>query len=392
MEKFIVLDEELKPRKLQPNKLPVWELGKKPQSDLMEQWVEEKKSRDKESAEDRNRWNRSRQDESPRKEEEPIKKTFALGSKEEVNFGRDLGFFATLLASYNNHWVLKTCPEDWWIAIIQKISVTVDMNANVPDVRQFFVSHEGKKTLEVTVAQSIYDVDYELFFKQMRSQISQNINNPEYTALTECNFSQTTSVQRMVSDIMLMYGFKEYFDYRMVCGCGIPGVTMVGTEEDWKALIEKHTELEKFLQPIEEVLKLSAWFKSSKSVLEKLLQTYQGNPDRDWWSKLIGKIPGASGIGLKPGGGWFIRDFLGLGEYASLSQVPTGINVVPLTIARPRITEEADLVGGVTGYKVEEDAVIMNTTKFKFKTKTKFPMVQTVHGWGLFLKPDSVFR
>jgi len=386
MEKFIVLDEELKPRKLRPNKLPVWELGKKPQSDLMEQWVEAKKFRDKESAEDRNRWNRSSQDESTKvgKEEEPIKKTFALGSKEEVNFGRDLGFFATLLWPPTTITGYSRRPEDWWIAIIQKISVTVDRNANVPDVRQFFVSHEGKKTLGVTVAQSIYDVDYELFFKQMRSQISQNINNPEYTALTECNFSQTTSVQRMVNDIMLMYGFKEYFDYRMVCGCGIPGVTMVGTEEDWKALIEKHTELEKFLQPIEEVLKLSAWFKSSKSVLEKLLQTYQGEPDTDWWSKLIGKIPGASGIGLKPGGGWFIRDFLGLGEGASLSQVPTGINVVPLTIAHPRITEEADLVGGVTGYKVEEDAVIVNTTKF--------PMVQTVHGWGLFLKPDSVFR
>ena len=32
----------------------------------------------------------------------------------------DLGFFGTLLTAYNKHWVLKTCPEDWWITIRYK--------------------------------------------------------------------------------------------------------------------------------------------------------------------------------------------------------------------------------------------------------------------------------
>ena len=29
----------------------------------------------------------------------------------------DIGFFDTLVTAYNNHWVLKTCPEDWWMSI-----------------------------------------------------------------------------------------------------------------------------------------------------------------------------------------------------------------------------------------------------------------------------------
>ena len=37
-------------------------------------------------------------------EEEPSTKTFVLGSKEEVSYDRDVGLFATLLVSYNNHW------------------------------------------------------------------------------------------------------------------------------------------------------------------------------------------------------------------------------------------------------------------------------------------------
>ena len=36
-----------------------------------------------------------------------------------------------------------------------------------------------------------------------------------------------------------------------------------------------------------------------------------------------------------------------------------------------------DLVAGITGYKVKEMLLLM---------------AQSVHGWGLFLKPDSVFR
>ena len=62
-------------------------------------------------------------------------KTFVLGSqvilsslyhwpiqiiwlKEPVNYNSgDIGFFDTLLTAYNNHWVLRTSPEDWWMTI-----------------------------------------------------------------------------------------------------------------------------------------------------------------------------------------------------------------------------------------------------------------------------------
>jgi len=378
VEKFVLLDNNLKPQ--DATKL---DIRKKCQSDLLEIWVQEKKARD-ERSEEAKYWRENKQA-KVEEQDESIKKTFVLGSKEEVSYGPNVGLFATLLSSYNNHWVLKTCPEDWWITITQKIAVAIDKNANHPDVRPFFVSHEGKKTLTVQVGPSIYGVDYEWFFKQMRSQISKNINNPEYTDLIDCNFSQSTSVQKIVNDIMLMYGFKEYFEYRMMLGCGIPGVTMVGTEDDWKALIEKHDKLEKFLEPLECVLELSAWFKSSKSVLEMLLQTYQGKPDTDWWSKIISRRRYGSG-GQCDFGGWFVKDFLGLGSNADFKDIPSGINTVPLSITDGTNTDEADLVAGVTGYKVEKDAVTEEASK------TIYPVVQSVHGWGLLLKPDSVFR
>ena len=62
---------------------------------------------------------------------------------------------------------------------------------------------------------------------------------------------------------------------------------MMGTEEDWRKMIDKLEKAENILQPIEEQLKLADWFKRCKIVLENLLETFRGNPDKDWWSRIM---------------------------------------------------------------------------------------------------------
>ena len=120
----------------------------------------------------------------------PQQKTFALGSRGEVCYESDVGFLAAVLCAYNNHWLLKTSPEDWWIAITQKVAMTIDEKANDPSVKQFFVSHEGKKQLTVKVDPPIYNVDYEWFFNEMKDLISTNINNSEATTRQNSNKQQ----------------------------------------------------------------------------------------------------------------------------------------------------------------------------------------------------------
>ena len=114
------------------------------------------------------------------------------------------------------------------------------------------MNHEGKKTLTVDGGPSIYGVDHEWFFKKMSEQIKANINKPDYTDAIESDFSSSTPVQKIVNNIMLMYSFQKYFEYRMLLMCGIPGVIMMGLEEDWKNMIEKLEKIEAILQPIEE--------------------------------------------------------------------------------------------------------------------------------------------
>ena len=136
-----------------------------------------------------------------------MNKTFRLGSDGQVSTGEDKGLFSTILAAYSNHWVLKTRPEDWWTTISQIIAIRIDKKANDKAVRKFFVSHEGKKKLTVKIDE-IDDIDSERFFNEMISQITRNINKPEYTSLMESDFSESTAVDRVINSIMLMYSFK----------------------------------------------------------------------------------------------------------------------------------------------------------------------------------------
>ena len=147
-------------------------------------------------------------------------KVFRLGSQQTVSAGEDNGFLSVIMAAYNNHWVLRTRPEDWWTSIAQIIATKIDKVAKEDLVRQFFVSHEGKKKLTVDIGPSVSGIDDEWFFQRMISQISQNINKPEYTTLMESDFSRSTSVDKIVNSIMLMYSFQEYFEYRAMTFCG----------------------------------------------------------------------------------------------------------------------------------------------------------------------------
>ena len=84
-----------------------------------------------------------------------------LGSDGMVYCHKDDGIFSAVLAAYNNHWKLRTSPDDWWLCVVKKVSLAIDENAEKPAVRNLFVNHEGKKSLSVNVPTAcIYDIDY----------------------------------------------------------------------------------------------------------------------------------------------------------------------------------------------------------------------------------------
>ena len=63
---------------------------------------------------------------------------------------------------------------------------------------------------------------------------------------------------------------------------------MLGSLEDWEKLKIKFQKLNLLLQPIKADIGLnSTWWQSAGGVFEKLVQTYQGNPDKEWWKRIV---------------------------------------------------------------------------------------------------------
>ena len=134
-----------------------------------------------------------------------------LGSECMIYCDADNGMFSAVLAAYNNHWKLRTAPDDWWFCVIKRVALCIDNNAGKESVRQMFVEHEGKKTLSVDVPTTcIYDVDYDLFFQQMSEEIAKNVKVPSYVDLVTADFTTTTPALRIVSQITIMSSLQVW--------------------------------------------------------------------------------------------------------------------------------------------------------------------------------------
>ena len=170
--------------------------------------------------------------------------------------------------------------------IVRNVAQAIDENGEKNRVRKFFVDHEGKKTIEVCAGsnpnpwvftQPSFDG---WLFDQFSEGIRKNIKTPGYVDAMAADFSTTTPDQLIASQIMLMSSVQKYFDFVMYFDCGIPGVEMKGTLQDWNQLIAKTENLKKLLQPIMDEIAMKEWFGTTLTTLKKLVDTFEGKPDK----------------------------------------------------------------------------------------------------------------
>jgi hypothetical protein len=114
-------------------------------------------------------------------------------------------------------------------------------------------------------------------------------------SLLECDFSITTKNSLTASRIVLLDMLKEYFSYRCCLDCGVPKVTLEGTLEDWTKLQDKVVQLRQL------DLDMDFWLDRLDPVIWKLVETYKGNVDEEFWPKIISKQSFVSGPSIVTG-------------------------------------------------------------------------------------------
>ena len=156
---------------------------------------------------------------------------------------------------------------------------------------------------------------------------------------------------------------------------------MLGTEEDWQNLLSKLEALKTLLEPIRKDLGLrNTWWSVVQEVFEKLLATYRGTPDYDWWSRIVTY----QGFGSGPRGytGWITKFMEMTEDLKEVNEFTSGLMTVPLTIAHPSgLKDTAALVAGCLGFTIHEDGA-----------DHKIPSIQPFQGWSLLLPKNSPFR
>ncbi|KAL3905740.1 MAG: hypothetical protein SGILL_009554, partial [Bacillariaceae sp.] len=370
--------------------------------------------------------------------------SYAAGScleNDKVYFdGQDTGLWQCIHEAWQNHWNLRTSPEDWWFPVCRRIAKALiteskfekDMkdcdgtNYGTP-VQDFFLSSSSKTSISVDVpesgpAESEINKSFEAIFDEIHKQVHDAIKCPEYANCMLNDFPTTsTSTHTIVSQINLMESLEEFFEYKInYCTCGLKGVEMLGTVEDWELLKRKFQEMRNLLDPLMGVASMGwflppEWWQCVEMVFDNLILARK-HPERSgpfWRSILVQSEPE---VDRNPYNreratkkyrdrqkfvaydGWLVRFLKGdrdtinekdfkdividsgnpVNEMSGMCQSPLNVT---LKWCEPNINEDVRLIGGILGFHCHENDTMNGT-----------PSLQPHHMWAMMVDPSSKLR
>ncbi len=188
-------------------------------------------------------------------------------------------FFYGMYEAYSNHRPFILSPDMIWLLISQ--GFTRHVKANPESMRKFFVDFVGKLSLVVESYKPLNDptLAWEEIFPKFTDQIRQHTGD-ELVELLSCNFSTTTSVEKIASEITIMEAVKPYFEFIILyVGCGIPEITLEGTPEDWEKVLNKARELKKY--------NLKWWISELEPLLQEFVKASKGDINKEFWQNMF---------------------------------------------------------------------------------------------------------
>jgi hypothetical protein len=195
-----------------------------------------------------------------------------------VNYGYN-SFFYGMYQAYAEHRPFVLSPDMIWLLISQGFARHV--NANPEKLREYFGDSSGKLTLVVNSDNDLLkdSTHWETIFPQFTSQIAEHAGKELINTLTS-NFSTTTEIEKIASEITILEATEPYFEYVvMYVVCGIPEITLQGTTEDWQKILDKTKKLSKY--------DLKWWTDELEPILNEFVNASKGDIDKDFWRNMF---------------------------------------------------------------------------------------------------------
>jgi hypothetical protein len=285
-----------------------------------------------------------------------------------ANEAGDHGLVNAVHLAFSEHRPLVLTPDAIWLTLAQGFAQHVNNHAEA--LRSRFVSHKDQMVLKVEVKEVTSAEHWSSAIQQWSTQIGERVEAALYELMI-CNFSTTTPVVKTASQVAMMDAFQQYFEYQLMCICGIPSVTLKGTLADWVKIRERVDVMEAY--------HLEWWTDRLKLVCDALVETAKGTPSRTFWRHIYKPKEVYGGEVMT---GWLAdlfpyinddrtktptvrnpilatpREKLTVEDGLSPESVPTGLSQAPfkLSFLPTQQTYELELIAGFIGVQENETA------------------------------------
>jgi hypothetical protein len=195
-----------------------------------------------------------------------------------VSFGYH-SFFNGMYQAYADHRPFVLSPDMIWLLISQGFARHIHANAEA--LRNRFVNFEGKVSLIVRSDSLELDspADWEMIFPEFTRQIAAHTGE-DLVNLLSCEFSTTGPAEKVASEITVMEAMEPYFEFVVIkVVCGIPEITLKGTPDDWKKILEKTKKLGDY--------DLRWWTDKLEPILNEFVKASKKNIDNDFWRNMF---------------------------------------------------------------------------------------------------------
>lgn len=183
--------------------------------------------------------------------------------------------------AFAEHRPLALSPDAVWLTVAQGLARHVRLSPGAVDGR--LARHEGNERLEVEHG-GPFPTDSAgaaALVRAMTEALGRETDEG-LARLFRCDFSTSTEVERVASEIVLLDACSPAYDHRVACVGGIPTITLTGTAADWRAIRARVEVVSELVAPSA----IAAWGPALASITDRLVAAAEGVPDRAFFQRM----------------------------------------------------------------------------------------------------------
>jgi hypothetical protein len=201
--------------------------------------------------------------------------------------------------AYSQHYIFRLSPHDLWFQVLTEIATLVKDHADA--FEHIFTRKTGEKTTIEVQTDDIMSIDVNRVLSSMKEHV------PVDTDLFLPSFSTTTPAAQVAMTAAFLDMASPYYNY-MTFMCGLRGVEVMGTEQDWQLFSQRATALASLLgQAKVSTPRVTAWLQGIAVRANKIGESLAGGDSSFYKDTFTTENVGSGGELVVSG--WFGREF-----------------------------------------------------------------------------------